>query len=650
MLKEPRTVVVWLESGPLLLWNVESDSVEPLTAEGDGATCVDVSADRSRLLVGTANGRCQVHDASTGEQLRTISHSSTVADALFVPAGQQVLTVDDSGVIRLWDNENARPVHIMRDATTGPQECRVAGDGSMLVAWLSQRTGDLCSWDLSTGTLLHRIAVENVMDVAMTNDGTQAVVASRSQGLLQWDLQTGALQKLNSDPATQVEVLGQNAYAIQLKAGFPLDTAVLSLPDEPPQTVLSGYSLASGETLAPPVKLFGDFASRLAVDVNEHRLAVASWVWSCAVCDPSDGTPPLMIGASSTNPVLGQFLNDSQRLVIVTGSGDVSVWSVSGEQLSTFSGAATPGCVAAAVSTDGQLVACGQRSGRITVSELQSGRELVALNVESPASVISLQFSNSGTRLLAAYTSGIVRRWDLISHEALQFETGRAGCAAYFSADDRYVLIHSAPAAATPAPIPEGAGTSSDSTAFLWDPDRDHSVPIPDSEAPVTGQFAADGRHFLLVNSDGSVNTYSVTDSGDVSTASKFAIAGESIRDAAWNPVKATLLCITADGQVFGQQEVGDHILQALTSGPSPVHSPGLLDLARGWHPFSEDGLWFVLAGATTRIEPVDPAALALGTEARLVTQGEVTRHNLTDWDSPRASASSEAEGSAAAK
>ncbi len=75
-----------------------------LYAEGVAILSLGLSPDGMRLAVGGSDKRARIHNVSTGKRLmRLLGHDSPVVAVRFSPQGDEVMTYDASGVMRLFD-------------------------------------------------------------------------------------------------------------------------------------------------------------------------------------------------------------------------------------------------------------------------------------------------------------------------------------------------------------------------------------------------------------------------------------------------------------------------------------------------------------------------------------------------------------------
>jgi WD40 repeat protein len=103
------------------------------------ATTVRFSPDGTRLLTASVDGRVQVRDAKTLQELGpALRHSNAVVSAEFSPDGAWVVTTSLDGAIRVWDPASGQAVSDPLRARSGNARAVVAGDGN----WMAIVAGD----------------------------------------------------------------------------------------------------------------------------------------------------------------------------------------------------------------------------------------------------------------------------------------------------------------------------------------------------------------------------------------------------------------------------------------------------------------------------------------------------------------------------
>jgi WD40 repeat protein len=166
------------------------DPVTALAAAPDGQALAIASVD---FAAGTkiASTVC-IADAATGRIRQEFTSDRPVEALAFLADGRQLASLDDLGVITIWEIATRAKV---RELTAPDRKLRTlaaSADGRMLAAGGDARDGQsaICLWD-SSGRLLHTLAghTADVRAVAFTPDGRTLV--SGATEVRVWDVATG---------------------------------------------------------------------------------------------------------------------------------------------------------------------------------------------------------------------------------------------------------------------------------------------------------------------------------------------------------------------------------------------------------------------------------------------------------------------------
>jgi RNA polymerase sigma factor (sigma-70 family) len=107
----------------------------------------------------------------------------------YAPAGQTLASLDDTGIVRVWDARTGRQRGRVTAKNSNARSVAISRDGRKL-ATLGWEAVHL--WDAATGKLLHTVATEQkyLTTIAFAPDGKTVATASGS-GIRFWDVATG---------------------------------------------------------------------------------------------------------------------------------------------------------------------------------------------------------------------------------------------------------------------------------------------------------------------------------------------------------------------------------------------------------------------------------------------------------------------------
>jgi WD40 repeat protein len=142
-----------------------------LTMEGYVHT-VAFSPDGNRIAAGDATDAIRIWDASTGQEIKSLSgHQGILCTVLFTADGKRLVSGAYDGTIRIWDCATGEEILTLRGHKNANVECLdLSPDGKRIVS-ASFTTVKL--WDAETGAELMTVSPEyGALGVAFSPDGT----------------------------------------------------------------------------------------------------------------------------------------------------------------------------------------------------------------------------------------------------------------------------------------------------------------------------------------------------------------------------------------------------------------------------------------------------------------------------------------------
>src|SRR5262245_37681122 len=345
----------------LELWSLATKRpVASLPAPAAGAR-VEFSAD-GRVLLAVANGTpvagWPVSD--TPERRVLDAHTSGVPAVVFSPDGRRLVSVSKDRTVRIWDAATGRPLRTLTGHAGEIEAAACNPDGSLLA------TGDLAGtirvWSAESGDLLAKVGSGEPLDQVWRlqfGPGGEYLAAAGGH-LAAWTVR-----------AAPGRVTLERLCTLAKTPGSP---GVIDLVATPGGTELIHLN-RGGRLYAYDLARADD--SRL---IGDARVALRSL----------------------------HFAPAGDRLTFVTPGGTLGLWDwVRTEATYTHRRAES-----VAVSSDGRWAAVAGAGQSVTVADLVSGRDILALPPEG-GDVWCLAWAPDGSKLAVGLSDGIVAVWDL---------------------------------------------------------------------------------------------------------------------------------------------------------------------------------------------------------------------------------------------
>jgi WD40 repeat protein/serine/threonine protein kinase len=433
--------------------------LEPTTWEDfpEVIWCAALRPDGSLLAVGLDDGTVLLRRIPDGAQLaRFTGHRSALANLAFRADGNELVSTDWSGEIRVWRvDDNGRwtctkglmvqrtftlvtpslafpfflttslpwSSHFPRPHLTA---ATLTPDGGYVAAsWIDSMVAFV---DLATGTTASQFAVPNgeqLEALAVSPDGKLLAGGYEHQGaygVLVWNVQTRALQTRPSSPLGQI-------HGIR----FSPDSKLLVCSHD------ERIALYDTGTFQRHAFERGDFPFGVAFSPDSQLLAYHSQNFHLVRF--WDLSKSRYIAALSSNSLFWMEFSKDCKTLVAVARDRVLAWDLAGaseKQVLQGHAAAVSGVV---FSPDGQLLATCGRDHKIKVWDPVTGTLLKELNEISTA-VEGLSFSPDG-RILAAgnYEQGRILFYDVESWKplsAMQPLVGHRVLSIAFGADGQY--------------------------------------------------------------------------------------------------------------------------------------------------------------------------------------------------------------------
>lgn len=178
----------------LITWSVKTGErlgMLDVPSEEDAYSAMALSADGSRFVV-APDGNIMVWDTTTRRRLQTIwGYDQHIKALIFSPDGSQIASISKWG-LRLYriTSTDGEVFQAARDHPDKINLIRISADGNTMA---SASTSMMNIWDLTGACRRREIndTYNDILDMALSPDGTRLVSVSRGQDAAIWDVKTG---------------------------------------------------------------------------------------------------------------------------------------------------------------------------------------------------------------------------------------------------------------------------------------------------------------------------------------------------------------------------------------------------------------------------------------------------------------------------
>ena len=441
------------------IWNLKTRRKTAVRLKHDGSADVVAFHPDGRRIVTTNNHQVRIWDSETGDELRTLHHSSEVLWAGLFPDGKRIATVSRKEECLIWDFDTGK--RIAPALTHEPfwvRRATISSDGRHIATagFKQARVWDAQTYQPITPHLPH---AADINDARFSHDGTLLLTATQNWDVHVWDIATGQrrLSPLKHegvvisagfsgddrrivtacvDGSARVWSTADGRLLATLRHNKPVHHVAFH-PDS--RRVLTGSMLGgivadSGADIRlwdlaltgvfPKVSMpHNSYAVRaLAISPDGKLIATGSRNQKVRLWSATDGKPvsePLNLGDRLAEL---SFRANGELLFARGTTHSVAAWNITSKKRVGKVIKIEQGLTDAAMSQDGSVIATITKSGVVQQWDPTTGRALAAaIQTKIQISIVTitnfhqLRFAPDGTQLLAINThypmAGMIRSW-----------------------------------------------------------------------------------------------------------------------------------------------------------------------------------------------------------------------------------------------
>jgi len=201
-----RTLAAGSSGSTITLWDVQTGSERVFSGHGKLVLSLDFSPDGRHLASSGLDKEVRVWEVATGQSRLLGTHEEIVYNVVFSPDGRHVASGSTDGSLRLWELERGTFQRV--DLPGGyVRKLRFSADGYTIYG-IRQESAEINQWDTRTGKAGPPLEGHQgeVVDLAISPDGTRLATGSVDKTVRLWDLQSGESRELrgHTDAVTGV--------------------------------------------------------------------------------------------------------------------------------------------------------------------------------------------------------------------------------------------------------------------------------------------------------------------------------------------------------------------------------------------------------------------------------------------------------------
>lgn len=309
-------IIVGGDDDTLRLWDVNTGLPigQPMQAHTRKITSLAFSPNGSRIVSGSRDKTLRLWDTNTGQPIGgpMQGHTDSISLVAFSSDGRRIISVSGDRTLRLWDGGTGKPIgEPMQGHTDAIALVALSSDGRRIVSVSNDNDKTLRLWDAKTGKPIGEPLQERtapVESVAISPDGSRVVTGRGDTKMQLWDANTG---KRIGEP------LEGHSQTVRMIVFSPDGGRFVSISDE---KTLRLWDAKTGQPIGMPLQGHSGWVTSVAFSHDGRRIVSSSDDKTLRMWDVNTGQsigPPLYTGLIT---FLG-FSSDDRSIVTFDRTG-----------------------------------------------------------------------------------------------------------------------------------------------------------------------------------------------------------------------------------------------------------------------------------------------------------------------------------------
>ncbi len=407
-----RTLIAGGTQNELLVYDVPNKKLAARVPMGTEIDALAFLPDSRTAVVGRYDGKVELWNVQSRQRLANYEGHSRSADPKrryvydvgVSPDGSVVASASADGHVKLWPTSDLPPIPALVEFSiekAEPFSVAVSPDGSRLAVATTAKTIEIR--ETKTGNVLKTIGPfkSSCASVSFSPDGQWIAGAAQSGWATVWNAETGEkLFSVEAHPGGARRANFSPDGGMLATCGWDETAAVWNLPDGSLRYRIDQQGLALSDVkFTPEGKL-------LITSTGSHHEWQKPGTVKCWMAE--DGKFVRTLGSHDAE-IKGLLFDAGGWHIISYGVNGIKIWSRFDSKLHHAIAAGTT-ITAASVSPDGNTLYAGERSGRTTVYDLETGK--IKRTFEGHEELVDdISASADGTLIASSSKDGSVKIW-----------------------------------------------------------------------------------------------------------------------------------------------------------------------------------------------------------------------------------------------